>query len=579
MDPQSAPGLNEKSQSSELNRNLNQEPEHDQHQHKEQHQDQGQDQDQGQEQDKDQEQQRRQGKEQSRGPGQSGGQVRGKGRIPGLDALRGLAILLMVLSGIIPFVELPAWMYHIQIPPPDHIFNPEIRGIGWVDLVFPLFLFSMGVAIPLAFTRRFNALGPASEGMPGIWAHRLRQLGRVAERGFLLGFFAIFLQHVRPYALQPSGEEAWAWWTGMAGMTLLFLIYTRLPSHWPGHITRTIRAVGFIGAILLMAFLTFPDGSGFSLYRSDIILIVLTNMAVFTTLIWLATRRRPGVRFSILAILAALMLSANEPGWISSFWSWSPVPWLFQFDYLKYLFILIPATIIGDEIISSGSGESGRYKDIETNVSSSAGGGMGASKAGWMDNLFKEKAKYHGVAAAGMVLTIVILAGLVSRHVFATLVAALVLMAGAFLLLRSLKGGNVVLFRRLLLWGAFWLVLGLCLEPFQGGIRKDHATFSYFFVTAGVSVWLLVSFMVWTDELRGEGVLSLLISNGRNPMIAYAGMQNFLLSVLVLTGLHDFLLQITAINPWVGVARAAIYTLVLAWLVMALTRRQIYWKT
>lgn len=28
-------------------------------------------------------------------------------------------------------------MSHAQTPPPDHIFNPEIPGITWVDLVFP----------------------------------------------------------------------------------------------------------------------------------------------------------------------------------------------------------------------------------------------------------------------------------------------------------------------------------------------------------------------------------------------------------------------------------------------------------
>lgn len=66
-----------------------------------------------------------------------------------LDALRGMSILLMVLSGSIAFGDvLPAWMYHAQVPPPDRVFKPDIPGITWVDLVFPFFLFSIGGSDP-----------------------------------------------------------------------------------------------------------------------------------------------------------------------------------------------------------------------------------------------------------------------------------------------------------------------------------------------------------------------------------------------------------------------------------------------
>lgn len=73
-----------------------------------------------------------------------------------LDALRGFAILSMVLAGTIPYTGLPAWMYHAQLPPPDRTFNPNLPGLTWVDLVFPLFLFCLGAAIPLALNRRLN---------------------------------------------------------------------------------------------------------------------------------------------------------------------------------------------------------------------------------------------------------------------------------------------------------------------------------------------------------------------------------------------------------------------------------------
>ncbi|MBV6647244.1 MAG: DUF5009 domain-containing protein, partial [Cyclobacteriaceae bacterium] len=77
-------------------------------------------------------------------------------RIQALDALRGIAILMMILSGVVPYTGLPAWMYHAQLPPPDRAFDPALPGLTWVDLVFPIFIFTLGAAIPLA-GKKFNS--------------------------------------------------------------------------------------------------------------------------------------------------------------------------------------------------------------------------------------------------------------------------------------------------------------------------------------------------------------------------------------------------------------------------------------
>ena len=47
-----------------------------------------------------------------------------------LDALRGLAILAMLLSGQMPFDShaLPSWMYHAQEPPPTFQFQANLPG-------------------------------------------------------------------------------------------------------------------------------------------------------------------------------------------------------------------------------------------------------------------------------------------------------------------------------------------------------------------------------------------------------------------------------------------------------------------
>ena len=105
-----------------------------------------------------------------------------------VDLLRGLAIVGMVLSGqILWHAELPAWLFHAQVPPPSFRFDPSVPGITWVDLVFPFFLFSMGAAFPLALRRRLEQRG---ESVALI-------LTVVARRWALLALFAIALANLR----------------------------------------------------------------------------------------------------------------------------------------------------------------------------------------------------------------------------------------------------------------------------------------------------------------------------------------------------------------------------------------------
>jgi len=72
--------------------------------------------------------------------------------------------------------------------------------------------------------------------------------------------------------------------------------------------------------------------------------------------------------------------------------------------------------------------------------------------------------------------------------------------------------------------------------------------------------------------------LRLLIDNGQNPMIAYAGINNFITPVLALVG-ADRLLTHFATTPWRGFCKGAIITLLMALTVSFLTRRKIFWRT
>jgi len=111
-------------------------------------------------------------------------------RSSALDALRGLAIIGMVLSGTVA-PTLPAWMYHAQVGPRSNFnFDPTIFGITWVDLVFPFFLFAMGAAFPLALGRKLDKGATVTSLLPAI-----------LKRVFLLVLFAVAIYHCSPYRL------------------------------------------------------------------------------------------------------------------------------------------------------------------------------------------------------------------------------------------------------------------------------------------------------------------------------------------------------------------------------------------
>lgn len=105
-------------------------------------------------------------------------------RASSLDALRGYAILTMVLSGSVAWGVLPGWMYHAQVGPRSNfVFDGSIYGITWVDLVFPFFLFAMGAAFPFSIGNKYRK-----------GSSRRRIIYDSLLRGFRLTFFAIFIQ-------------------------------------------------------------------------------------------------------------------------------------------------------------------------------------------------------------------------------------------------------------------------------------------------------------------------------------------------------------------------------------------------
>lgn len=417
-------------------------------------------------------------------------------RVAALDALRGLAIAAMLLSGQLPQRVLPGWMYHAQNPPPLHAFNAAVPGITWVDLVFPLFLFALGAAIPLA-------LAPAlkrGETPAAVVRAAVRRAG-------LIACFAVYIRHISPHSVD-LGE---AWLDGLyalAGFALLFPMLARLPPGWTGTRRSAVRATGVAGAALLLAMFRDAQGAGFSWTRSDTIMLVLANVALSGALIWLCTRRRPALRAGLLGFLLALRLCHELPGWGSWLWHASPLPVLAPIAFQQYLFIVIPGTLAGDLLLRLARRPARPF-----------------AAANW------------ALAAACLALLASCVTGLYARHSAATLLAVVVL---ALVIAAVLKRHGNREWRRLFALGSFLMLLGLAFEPYEGGIQKGVATLSYYLVGAGagcVALLLLLSLQGW----RKGAALSPFLGAGQNPMLAYTALHTLVTPVLTLSGLAPVL--------------------------------------
>ena len=451
-----------------------------------------------------------------------------------LDALRGFAILTMVLSGSIAFNGvLPGWMYHAQVPPPLHKFIPTIPGITWVDLVFPFFLFSMGAAIPLSLKKKVAEMATP---LSIVWI--------ALRRYCLLVFFAIFFQHMKVWSLAeiPVAKD---YALAMLAFGLMFGIYYQPVQH--KKIWRGIKFCCYSLAVFLLWYLPFKNNKGFQINYSDIIIIVLANMAFFGTIIWVLTKDKPLLRLAILPFLAAMIISGKvEQSFTESVVNFSPAPWMYQFYYLKYLFIIIPGTFAGEWMMGNNA-----------------------------PVIKKSSINLVAIGSCCLLLIIGNLYFLYSRQLLLNLASSLLLIGCLWLLLSRT---NSPLLKKYLLAGLFLLFLGLLLEPTQGGIKKDPSTFSYYFVTTGLAFFMLILFSIAQEVPIGKTVIRYLSLNGKNPMLAYVAGALVVTPLLYFTQTQSLLNQLNQ-DAFSGFLKGVIFTLGVSLITILCTKKRWFWKT
>lgn len=459
-------------------------------------------------------------------------------RIASIDMIRGIAIVGMVLCANIGFNSgLPAWMFHAQTPPPTYAFNPDVAGLTWVDLVFPFFLFPMGAAFPFAMRKRL-------ERGQSRWS----VAGSLVKRWIILTLFAILLGNA--YNISGSPQPAWQQW--IFSITLwvaLFLSLVRVNitgEGWKKHLGTAINIAGLamIGALALV----FTRHFGLSINKAanDIIIMILAVIAITGGLIWMFTKDNLRLRWLIILLVGAFKaLDSYLPQTLDFVPSCSCISWFFNWEWLQYLLIVLPGSIVGDMILAhSRSGE----------------------KA-----LISNKQVAGGIIALAAVL--VQLWGLFTRNVLADFIISAAL-AGIFVVL-TWKEKNIFIKTA---WTGFALMLvGIIFDPLDGGITKDYCNLSYLFTTGGMAT-LVTAFLLMLEFRYGvKGPF--LAGVGQNPMLAYTVTSFLIGPVLNFAGILPWLSGLAVGSPFWGVMIGVIITFLMMCVTYSFTRLKLFWRS
>lgn len=547
-----------------------------------------------------------------------------KPRAHALDALRGYAIITMVLSAMEAFSVLPRWMYHAQVPPPDHVFDPTIYGITWVDIIFPFFLFSMGAAIPLSLGRQ-HAKGESI--MKLTW--------KTVQRWVKLTFFAIFIIHAFPFML--GYEQEWMRYAmPIFFFILLCLMFMPNPFGLSPYKARAITWSAYLVAVGFMLLQPYAGGAPFRLTDSDCIMLILANVSLTGSIIYLLTIGHPLRRLALLPFLVALFMAAHTANsWPALLIHTSWLPWLYLPAYQEYLLIIIPGTVAGEWIAQwlekmkandTSKGLVDNYQKKNEAVLENGNplnGGRGAvlenengvkndekvvleneNKVRTRSEEMKEKenALALPVALLSLALIVVNVVLLFGRHLVANLVATMVLTALTAWLLRSRREAGTTgveaakqetsnqkssstpasptlhFWQRLSSAGAYLLLLGLCLESYEGGIRKDDVTLSYLFVTCGLAFYALLLLTVVCDHWHVRWLCAPLEMVGKNPMVAYVSASMVIIPVLILTHIYPYIDALSS-QPLTGFLKGVLLTALCMALTAWFTHKRWFWKT
>ncbi len=166
-------------------------------------------------------------------------------RIATIDIFRALTMLLMIfVNDFYSVRELPHWLHHAAL-------GEDMLGLS--DIVFPAFLFVMGISIPIAIENRFRK----GDNIFSILKH-------IALRTIALWLMGLFMVNYEYLGGENAVIERWQYSILMG--VAFFLIFNIYPKaiDWKRWLYIGLRVVGIVILIVLYLNYTSYDGKPFA---------------------------------------------------------------------------------------------------------------------------------------------------------------------------------------------------------------------------------------------------------------------------------------------------------------------------
>ena len=228
-------------------------------------------------------------------------------RVVSIDIFRGLTIAVMIFVNELAEVRgMPWWTYHA---------HANQNAMTYVDMVFPFFLFIVGMSMPLSVEQRLKRNGSVSR----LWLH-------VAVRSFGLLVLGLILANAEKADPARMGMSGSAWGLlGLVGAGLYLNVYPK--SERGRRYAKVLRVIGV--ATVMVAFVIFRrsahDGSAAWISFSYPEILGLIAFAYFSVaLLYIPTRHWRWAAPVWLVLLVGLNICCTAkllvfPAWLSMY--------------------------------------------------------------------------------------------------------------------------------------------------------------------------------------------------------------------------------------------------------------------
>ncbi len=154
-------------------------------------------------------------------------------RVNSIDILRAITMVLMIfVNDLWSLKGIPAWLGHVA---------PGVDGIGLADVVFPAFLFIVGLSLPFAID------GRRSKGDTDFDLAK-----HVLVRSMALLVMGVFLVNGETYNAEATGMERY-WWNPICCLSFI-LIWNNYPKSVNAFLVYGLKSAAII-ALLIVAYI------------------------------------------------------------------------------------------------------------------------------------------------------------------------------------------------------------------------------------------------------------------------------------------------------------------------------------